>query len=388
MMRIEKIELFHVTLPTRRTHKWKGLTGDIGGYILVRVTGSRGFKGWGEAPAIKDWGGDHGKYYGETPGTTRLVIEEHLAPALIGAEASNPAKLHLLMDEAIKGYPYAKASIEMAVYDLLGRYLGVPVYTLLGGRVRAFVPVAHSIGLLPTDEAVAECVQVAAEGVRTIKVKVGVDPSRDVELVRRIREAVGPAVDLCVDANQGYASPSEALRVIRAMEPARLKYVEQPVEGLTAMAEVARALETPVMADESAWTPQDVLEIIERKAADIISIYTTKPGGLYKAMQVAAVAYAAGLPCNVNGSVETGVGNLANLHLAAAALPVSLACVVPVSTPVEAQHGQLAGIYYRDDLLKTPFRLVDGAVQVPEGPGMGAEVDEEKVQRYRVDEDG
>ncbi len=388
MMRIEKIELFHVALPTRRTHKWKGLSGDIGGYILVRVAGSGGFKGWGEAPAIKDWGGDHGKYYGETPGTTKLVIEEHLAPALIGAEASNPAKLHLLMDRAIKGYPYAKASIEMAVYDLLGRYLGVPVYTLLGGCVRTAVPVAHSIGLLPMEEAVAECVQVAGEGIRTIKIKVGIDPSRDVELVHRIREAVGPTVDLCVDANQGYAGPSEAIRVIRAMEPARLKYVEQPVEGMAAMAEVARALETPIMADESAWTPQDVFEIIERGAGDIISIYTTKPGGLYQAMQVAAVAHAAGLPCNVNGSVETGVGNLANIQLAAAALPVSLACVVPVSTPSEAQHGQLAGIYYRDDLIKTPFRLVDGAVQVPEGPGMGIDVDEEKVQRYRVDKDG
>jgi muconate cycloisomerase len=387
MMGIEKIDLFHVALPTRRTHKWKGLTGDIGGYLLVRVTGSRGAVGWGEAPVIKDWGGDHGKYYGETPGITKQVIQRHLAPAVIGADASNLANLHVLMDGAIKGYPYAKASLEMAVYDLVGRSLGVPVHTLLGGRVRDAVPVAHSIGLLPVDEATAECVQVVKEGIRTIKIKVGVDPSRDVEIVRRVREAVGNAVDLCVDANQGYAGPAEAVRIIRAMEPARIKYVEQPVEGLRAMAEVARVIETPVMADESAWTPQDVLEIIERRAADIISIYTTKPGGLYKAMQVAAVAHAAGLPCNVNGSVETGVGNLANIHLAAAALPVTLACVVPVSTPAEAQHGQVAGIYYKDDLIKTPFHLVDGAVQVPDGPGMGMEVDEEKVRKYGVGDD-
>jgi muconate cycloisomerase len=161
--------------------------------------------------------------------------------------------------------------------------------------------------------------------------------------------------------------------------------VEQPVEGLPAMTEVARVLETPVMADESAWTPQDVLEIIERKAADIISIYTTKPGGLYKAMQVAAVAQAAGLPCNVNGSVETGVGNLANIHLAAAAIPVTLSCVVPVSTTAEAQHGQIAGIYYQDDLLKTSLTFADGAIFVPQGPGMGIDVDEEKLAKYRVD---
>jgi muconate cycloisomerase len=168
------------------------------------------------------------------------------------------------------------------------------------------------------------------------------------------------------------------------MEPYNLKYAEQPVEGLEHMAEVARVLDTPVMADESAWTPHDALEIIERRAADIISIYTTKPGGLYGAMQVTAVAHAAGLPCNVNGSIETGVGNLANIHLAAAAPSVTLSCVVPVSTPAEAQHGQLAGIYYSDDLLKYPFEFKDGAIKVPQNPGMGIDIDEEKITKYQV----
>ena len=168
------------------------------------------------------------------------------------------------------------------------------------------------------------------------------------------------------------------------MEPAGILYAEQPVEGLAAMAEVTRVLDTPVMADESAWTANDVLEIIERKSADIISLYTTKPGGLYKAMQVAAVAQAGGLPCNVNGSVETGVGNLANIQLAAAAPCVTLSCVVPVSTPAESQQGQVAGIYYTDDFIEAPMAFEKGAIRVPEGPGMGIKVDEEKVKRYRV----
>ncbi len=152
------------------------------------------------------------------------------------------------------------------------------------------------------------------------------------------------------------------------------------------MAEVTRAIATPVMADESAWTAHDVLEIIERRAADMVSIYTTKPGGLYRAMEVAAVARAARLPCNVNGSVETGVGNLANLHLAAAAEAVTLSCVVPVSMPAEAQSGNVGGIYYTDDLIKAPFELRDGAIVVPDGPGMGIDVDEAKVEKYRSTE--
>lgn len=386
MIKAAKLELSHVALPTRRTHKWKGLSGDIGGYVLVRLTGDNGIVGWGEAPAIKDWGGDYSRHYGETPGTTRYVIRTYLAPVILGQDVSNIAGLHARMDAAIRGYPYAKSAIEMASYDLLGRSLGIPVHTLLGGRVRDTVAVTHSIGLLSIEEAVEECIQVAREGIRTIKIKVGVEPSRDVEIVRRIREAVGPAVDLCVDVNQGYSSPAEAVRTVRAMEPAGLKYVEQPVEGLGPMAEVARVLETPVMADESAWTPHDVLEIIERRAADIISIYTTKPGGLLKAIRVAAIAHAAGLPCNVNGSVETGVGNLANIQLAAAASPVTLSCVVPVSTPAEAQHGQVGGIYYKDDLIQHAFELREGSIRVPDGPGMGLEVDERKVALYAVND--
>lgn len=384
MIRIKSVETLHVALPPRRVHKWTGLTEPIGAYVLVRVIGDDGASGWGEAPVLKDWGGDYGRYFGETPGTTVHVIQRYLARAVVDAEAGNIAELHHRMDTAIKGYPYAKAAVEMASYDLAARALGVPVWALLGGRARSAVPVTHSIGLLAIEEAVTECVQVVKEGIRTIKLKVGVDARRDVELVREVRRAVGPAVDLCVDANQGYASPHEAIRTIRQMEEHGLTYAEQPVEGIARLAEVARAIDTPVMADESAWNAHDVLEIAERRAADIISIYTTKPGGLYRALEVAAVARAAGLLCNVNGSVETGIGNLANVHLAAAAPAVTLSCVVPVSTPAEAQHGQLAGVYYRDDLIASPFRFADGAIHVPDGPGWGIDVDPAKIARYTV----
>ena len=386
MVAIRHIELIHVALPTRREHKWTGLTEPIGSYILVRVGGDNGEVGWGEAPALKDWGGDYGRYYGESPGTVRHVIERYLAPAVAGCRVANLAELHRRMDEAIKGHPYAKAAVDLAAHDLAGRTLGVPVHTLLGGKLRDTIPVTHSIGLIDIADAVAECRQAVGEGIRTIKIKIGVDPRRDVEIVGRVREAVGPDIDLCVDANRGYETPRDAIRIIRAMEKFGLKYAEQPVEGIDRMAEVTRAVEVPVMADESAWTARDVLEIIDRRAADIVSIYTTKPGGLYRAMEVAAVARAGRLPCNVNGSVETGIGNLANLHLAAAAESVTLSCVVPVSMPAEAQSGNVAGIYYTDDLIAEPFEFRDGAVTVPDGPGMGIAVDEAKVEKYRIDE--
>jgi muconate cycloisomerase len=260
------------------------------------------------------------------------------------------------------------------------------VHRLLGGACRRRIAVTHSIGLIGFEEAEREVAQVAREGIRTIKIKVGVDPDRDVEMVRRARDTIGAGVALCVDANMGYRTPGDAIRAFRRMERCELIYFEQPVEGIAGLAQVARAIDTPVMADESAWNAHDVIEIIEKRAAQIVSIYTTKPGGLYRAMEVAAVARAGGLICNVNGSVETGVGNRANLALAAAAPAAVLSCVVPVSTPAQAQTGQIAGIYYKDDLIAEPMRLVDGAIEVPEGYGMGIAVDEAKVARYRVGE--
>jgi muconate cycloisomerase len=203
-------------------------------------------------------------------------------------------------------------------------------------------------------------------------------------MVRRIRDTVGTGIALCVDANQGYRTPADAIRTLRRMERFDLIYFEQPVEGIERLAQVARAIDVPVMADESAWNAHDVIQIIEQRAAQIVSIYTTKPGGLYRAMEAAAVARAAGIICNVNGSVETGIGNLANLALAAAAPAVVLSCVVPVSTPAEAQSGQIAGIYYKDDLIAQPMRLVDGAIELPTASGMGIAVDKNKIARYRV----
>lgn len=384
MLKVETVECIHVALPTRRRHQWTGLTESIGGYLLVKVRGSDGTVGWGEAPVLKDWGGDFGRYFGETPGTTREVVDRYLAPVAMAGAAENIVALHERMDLAIRGFPYAKGAVEMAVYDLVGRSLGVPVHALLGGRARDRIPVTHSIGLLDIDAAVAECRQVVEEGIRTIKLKVGVDPERDVALVRQVREAVGDRVDLCVDANCGYRTPHEAIQIVRRMEPFRLKYFEQPVSGIARVARVARAIETPVMADESAWNKHDAMDIAKVGDIDIVSVYTTKPGGLLPAMEVAAVASAAGLVCNVNGSVETGVGNLANIHLAAAAAPVVLSCVVPVSTPAAEIRGRLAGIYYTDDFLAAGMAFEDGAIRVPVEPGMGIEIDEDKVERYRV----
>ena len=383
-MKITKIETIPIRLPTRRMHQWANLTTSIGVYVIIKLHTDEGLIGLGEAPVLKDWGGDHGKYFGETPETTIHIINDILAPALAGQDPCRFESMHALMDRLVKGYPYCKAAIDAAFYDVVGKALKVPAYQLLGGLVRERVPIAHSLGLMEIDKAVDEAEQVKSEGVKTIKLKGGVEQKRDIELVKQIRNAIGPDVNICVDANQGYPTAKTAVKIIRAMEEFNLLYMEQPVEGIDQMAEVTRRVDTPIMADESAWTAQDAIAIVEKKAADIISIYTTKPGGMFKAKKVAAVAEAAGLKCNVNGSVETGVGNAANVHLAASTAVVTYGCVVPVSTPKGKGKGGIAGIYYTDDIITEPFEYSDGDVIVSSKPGLGIELDEGKLKHYRV----
>src|SRR5262249_52690054 len=249
---IAAIETVHVALPTRREHKWTGLTEPIGGYILIKMTDDGGPVGWGEAPALKGLGGEFGRYFGESPGTTVEVVTRHLAPAVRGCLPGEIVELHARMDRAIKGYPYAKAAVEFAAYDLAGKQSSLPVYRLLGGASRRRIAVTHSIGLMDFAAAEREVAQVAKEGIRTIKIKVGIDPDRDVDMVRRIRDTVGPGVALCCDANQGYKTPGEAIKTFRRMERYDLIYFEQPVEGIERLAEVSRAADVPGMAEQSA----------------------------------------------------------------------------------------------------------------------------------------
>jgi muconate cycloisomerase len=384
-MKITEIETIPIRLPTRRVHQWASLTTPIGVYVIIRLHTDEGLVGLGEAPVLKDWGGDYGKYFGETPRTAMHIINDILSPVLKGQDPCRFEAIHGLMDKAVKGHPYAKAAIDMALYDVSGKGLRVPAYQLLGGCFRDRISIAHSLGLMEIEKAIEEALQAKSEGVKTIKLKGGVDPKRDVELVRRMRDALGTETKICVDANQGYPTPKVAVQATKAMAEYDLLYMEQPVEGIEQMAEVAKRVDTPIMADESAWTPQDVMEIARKKAADIISLYTTKPGGIFKAKKVAAVAEAAALACNVNGSVETGVGNAANMHLAASTGVVTFGCVIPVSTPKEKAKQGIAGIYYQDDLIKEAFEFIDGDVLVSTKPGLGIELDEDKLKQYRLD---
>jgi muconate cycloisomerase len=377
-------EAFIIKLPLRRGHFWAGNTVPGEGYVVVRLSLANGTCGWGETQALKTWGGDFGRYYGEQPALTAASIRDVLLPAVIDCDIRDIHGIHRRMDRALRGYPYAKAAIDVACHDALGKVLEVPVYQLLGGKVRDRVEIGHSIGLMETADAVREAVAVVEEGIKTLKIKIGMDAGRDVELVREVRRAVGPKIKLRVDGNQGYRSWREAVTAIRKMEDHDIFYVEQPVEGLRNLANVSARIDVPVMADESAWTAEDVLEIAMQDAAQMLSVYYTKPGGLMKAKRLLSVASAARFQCDINGSGEMGIGNAANLHLAASSPEITLAGTIPVTSTAESITTKTAGHKYLDDIITQPFRFDDGFLYVPDGPGLGIDVDELKIEKYRI----
>lgn len=382
-MQITGADFFIVRLPTRREHTWASNTKlTIGRHVLVRLLTDEGIVGWGESPALPTWGGAGGRYYGETAETVVHLGRDHLVPAITGADPAHLGVIHARMDAALKGNPYAKAALDIACHDAAGKALGVPVWALLGGKHRDGIQVAHSLGLLPIDQCVEEASAAVAEGIRTIKVKTGRDARRDVEVVARLRDALGADIQIRVDANEGYATTHEAIAVTRAQEQYDILLCEQPVAGTKGLARVAAAVSTPIMADESAWNSLDILELDAANAAACFSLYVTKPGGLFRARQTAEIATALGMYSDIGGSVEMGVGNAANLHLGVASQNAWLPSVCPVTTVKGHPGNTTGGVYYLDDVLTEPLRFEDGVLLAPTGPGLGVEVDMDKVEAY------
>jgi muconate cycloisomerase len=382
-MKIAKLQVYLVALPTRREHNWASkMNSPIGHHVILELTTDDGVTGWGEAPAGATWGGSQMRYYGETPETVRHVILDYLAAAVEGCDPLEIAVVHQRMDSVIKGHPYAKAAVDMACYDAAGRTLGVSASSLLGGRVRSGVEVAHSLGIMSLDRCFAEAEEAVAEGARTIKCKTGLDPERDVTIVRELRRLLGDDIKIRVDGNEAYTSVHEAIAVTLRQEEYGLLLCEQPVAGALGLSRVAARISSPVMADESAWTVEDIIELDELDAAACFSCYVTKPGGLYRAREQAELAQRFGMYCDIGGSIETGIGNAANLQLGTSLAIATLPSVCPVSQPEGSDGPKVAGVYYLDDLIVQPFEFRDGVVMVPKGPGLGIEVDRRKLERF------
>jgi muconate cycloisomerase len=300
------------------------------------------------------------------------TIERYIAPWLVGREAGEIEPLARELARRVQGNPFARAAVEMALWDLNGKALGVPVHRLLGGRVRDRVPLSWSLAVADHDAEVEEARAKVARGHRIFKIKTAALPlAEDVARVKRLREALGPDISLRVDANQGW-DRSTALKAIRALEPWNVDFVEQPVPrwDLEGMAEIARRVSVPIMADESCFSPHDALAIARLGGVSILGLKVTKSAGISNTLAIARIAEAAGMTCYVGCMIETSLGTAAYLQVALAAAPVTWGC-------------ELFGpLLLKGDVVRDPVRYADGCILGLDRPGLGVEVDETAVKEW------
>ena len=337
----------------------------VGNYVLVRVADENGHLGLGEASVTAVWSG-------ETQTGTVALIREVLAPLVVGADPFDTEWIARRMERAAFGNSFARAALEMALLDLQGQIIGQPVYKLLGGRDRPPVTVVPGvrlkfvIGKVEPSVAAERAAGMVARGWKAIKVKVGQDPRADVERLRAVRQAIGPDVFLSVDANGGY-TVDQAVWVAKQFETVEVALFEQPTRrgDHASMAEVKARCGMPIMADESCFTAQDVLAIIAHRAADVLSLYPGKHGGLRATQHLAAMAEAAGIVCTIGSNLEREVATAAMAHVAVAT--PNIVC--------ERFPGDLIGpLYFEKPLTTTPLRYSADRLMVPEGPGLGVQL--------------
>ncbi len=383
--KIARVEATPVQLPARRDWSWRGLQSSVGRLVIVEVHTEDGLVGLGEADPVPEWGGDYGRYGGETQESVAHVIERFLAPALSGVDPFDVERSMGLMDDAISGHFSAKAALEIALRDLQGKIARQPIYRLLGGRSRAGVKIAHTIGVMTREDAMEEARAVIAEGLSAFHVKGTGELKRDLSVVTAVRETIGDDAYLSLDANSGYRKrgTKEVINALRALVAAGADTLEQPTEGLREMAEVRAALDVTLIADESAAHLKDLMPIVEGRAADAISIYVLN-GGISNAQKMAIFAEACGLGWNAIGAFVGGIANAACLHFATAVRGDPLPSPIPITAPADLSAFRTAGRYFSDDVVSEPFVFEDGVLRPPDGPGLGVELDRAKLEKYRV----
>jgi len=367
-LRISALTVFTVRLPVRvRRRHGSGDVQDGVTNVVLRLDSDAGLVGWGEAAPWAVFTG--------TAEAAAAALSVHLRPLLLGADPFRIESLLLAADRILVGHPEAKAAMEAALLDLKGKALGVSAAELLGGRHREEIPLSFSLANPDFEQDLEAARALHAEGIRLFKLKTGfAGHAADLRRLERLRQEL-PEIDLRVDYNQGL-EPWDAIRTLKDVEAFRPTFIEQPVpaDRIAALAAISAALDTPVMADESVFTAADALRVVDAHAADLFSIKVMKHGGALRARAIAAIAEAAGIACYGGDMFESGLGHAAGAQLIAATPNISLGC-----------EFYQARFFLTEDLLREPFPVADGKVRVPAGPGLGVEVDEDRLARYTIE---
>jgi len=336
-------------------------------HVLVRVHTDAGVTGVAEAPPRPFT-------YGETQESITAVIGKVFAPGVVGLSALDREAVHAVLHRTV-GNPAAKSALDMAVWDVIGKSLGVPVTTLLGGytdRMR----VSHMLGFAEPTRVVAEAELMRDQyGITTFKVKVGRrPPALDIAVCRALREALGDEVELYVDGNRGWTA-AEAAQALRAMDGLGLTLAEElcPADDVLGRRWLVERTRIPFVADESATTPAEVTREVLAGSATAVSVKTARTG-FTVSQRVLFLCEGLGVDVVLGNQIDGQIGTACAVAFGAAHRSAS------------RRAGELSNFLdMSDDLLTEPLRIENGTLRAPRGPGLGIEIDPEKLARYRQD---
>jgi L-alanine-DL-glutamate epimerase-like enolase superfamily enzyme len=364
-MHITGLRATPVAVPLREPELWAfgGRRGMVS--VLLEVTTDEGVTGVGEASAYPS-------------ADIVLSVLRSIEPLVIGED---PFSIERIMKRInligtwhhVKATSPAIAAVEMACWDVVGKLCAQPLVNLFGGRVRERVEFFYYVNRSAPAQVAADAQRGAKAGFRTFYLKVGSEnPTDDIERVEALRDGAGPDALIRVDANEAWSSAA-AIRIVREMERFGLELVEQPVSGrnLSEMAYVRSRINTPLLANEASWTRFDQLDVIRHGAADVIEVDNQMDGGLLNLKRSAGMCEVAALPVLKHSLGELGIAMYAAVHLIA-------------STPNFLYANQSYASFLTDDVIAdhSPLPYLDGCLAVPQGPGIGVELDAERVARY------
>ena len=369
-MKITRIETFPVLIPLKPERRMISSLGrhEVSRYVLIRVETDAGIEGAGEATVMPRWSG-------ETVWGATAMIDQVLAPALIGHDPRDIEGIDAAMDRVTQDNWFAKSAIEMACWDITGKDAGKPIYELLGGAARPLtIRCRFSMGAYPPEQARRRAGELVEEGFETFKVKVGTNIDEDVERVGIVREVMGPDRELVIDANCGYDADT-AIEAVRRMAGCNVALFEQPTPrgDFAGLARVRKEIDADVMADVICFDLHHAVNCIEHDACDVISVYPGKNGGIRKSKEIVDYAAAHNVACSIGSNLELDVATAAMCHLVVACPNMN----------IEKYPGDILGPDYHEiTIVKNPVEIAGPLVTISDRPGLGVDVDWDVVRAH------
>ena len=366
---ITQVKTRILELPVKAVHSHG--SGDVAKMktVVVQIDTDAGITGYGEASPWSVFTG--------TAEANAAALDVYYKPFLLGADPFEIERLLFLAEREVVHCTEARAALETALLDIKGQALGCSISDLIGGSCHGEIPLSFSVANPDFDEDLETIEALVEDGLRIFKLKTGfTDHQFDVMRLETLREKYGDMLDLRVDYNQGM-QPFESIRRIQDLIPFSPTFVEQPVmtRERRALSEIAKAVDCPVMADESVFDVQNALEMIRLGGVRIFSLKIMKSGGIRRCQEVAAAGRAAGIACYGGCMFETGIAHAAGAHLMNSIPHLTLGC-----------EFYMANYYLEEDVLAAPFPAVNGKVVVPTGPGLGVTPAPDLLKKYTVAE--